>query len=101
MLRKRPFVFIVGLIAAVLIFAYGFQVTQVNLEELGSETRQQSLARIMRALARPDFQHVSLHVVGQLLSHVVLPVVRLAEQLELAALVVQPVAWNHARSSAM
>lgn len=55
MLRKRPFVLIVGMIAAVLIFAYGFQVTQVNLEELGSEARRQSLARIMRALARPDF----------------------------------------------
>ncbi|MCB0186446.1 MAG: ABC transporter permease subunit, partial [Caldilineaceae bacterium] len=40
---------------AIVIYAYGFEVTQVNLEELGSPTRQQSLARILRALARPDF----------------------------------------------
>lgn len=44
-----------GVIVALIVYAYGFQVTQVDLEELGSETRQESLARIMRALARPDF----------------------------------------------
>ena len=42
-------------IAALVIYAYGFDVTQVNLEELGSQSRQQSLTRIIRALARPDF----------------------------------------------
>ncbi|MEM7125817.1 MAG: ABC transporter permease subunit [Chloroflexota bacterium] len=42
-------------IVALVVYAYGFQVTQVDLQELGSETRQASLARIMRALARPDF----------------------------------------------
>ena len=44
-----------AILVAVVIYAYGFAVTQVNLEELGSPTRQQSLARILRALARPDF----------------------------------------------
>ena len=37
-----------------IIFAYGFQITQVNLEELRSEKRQESLVRVTRALARPD-----------------------------------------------
>ena len=37
------------------IFAYGFQITKVNLEELSSEQRQESLIRVMRALAKPDF----------------------------------------------
>ena len=38
-----------------IIFAYGFQVTKVSLKELSSEQRQESLTRVMRALARPDF----------------------------------------------
>jgi phosphonate ABC transporter permease subunit PhnE len=46
----------VGLIAllSMVIFAYGFQITKVNLEELRSEKRQESLTRVMRALAKPD-----------------------------------------------
>ncbi len=47
--------FIIAIVIAVIIYAYGFEVTQVNLEELGSPTRQQSLTRIIRALGRPDF----------------------------------------------
>ncbi|MEZ4864302.1 MAG: ABC transporter permease subunit [Caldilineaceae bacterium] len=46
---------VLALIAGLVIYAYGFEVTQVNLQELGSPTRQESLARILRALARPDF----------------------------------------------
>jgi phosphonate ABC transporter permease subunit PhnE len=47
----------VGLIALVTMFilAYGFDVTKVNLEELRSEKRQESLVRVTRALAQPDF----------------------------------------------
>ena len=37
-----------------LIYAYGFQITKVDLEDLRSERRQESLTRVMRALARPD-----------------------------------------------
>lgn len=37
-----------------IVFAYGFQITKVNLEELRSETRQESLVRVTRALANPD-----------------------------------------------
>ncbi len=41
-------------LAGLIIFAYGFQITQVNLEELRSEKRQESLIRVTRALARPE-----------------------------------------------
>ncbi|MCK7522713.1 MAG: hypothetical protein MZV64_36040 [Ignavibacteriales bacterium] len=43
-----------AIIAAVVIYAYGFQVTKVNLEETRSERRQTQLVRIIRALAKPD-----------------------------------------------
>ena len=45
-----------GLLIAVglVIYAYGFQVTNVNLDEIQSETRQTRLTRIIRALFRPD-----------------------------------------------
>jgi phosphonate ABC transporter permease subunit PhnE len=43
-----------GIIVAVIIYAYGFQVTKVNLAETKSERRQQQLIRIIRALAQPD-----------------------------------------------
>ncbi len=36
------------------VYAYGFDVTQVNLEELRSERRQESLTRVTRTLAKPD-----------------------------------------------
>ncbi len=36
------------------IYAYGFQITKVNLEELRSDTRQASLQRVIRALAKPE-----------------------------------------------
>lgn len=43
------------IIAVLVVYAYGFQVTQVNLAETKSEHRQQQLFRILRALARPNF----------------------------------------------
>jgi len=48
--------FIVGLVTCliIIVFAYGFQVTQVNFEETRSETRLTQLTRIIRALAHPD-----------------------------------------------
>src|SRR3990172_10398585 len=36
------------------IYAYGFQVTKVNLDETRSPRRQEQRVRILRALARPD-----------------------------------------------
>ena len=52
---KRSLTIVLLIVAAFVIFAYGFSVTQVNLEELGQESRQESLTRILRALAHPDF----------------------------------------------
>ena len=43
-----------SVLAAIIIYAYGFQVTKVNLAETKSERRQEQLIRILRALAQPD-----------------------------------------------
>jgi phosphonate ABC transporter permease subunit PhnE len=43
-----------AILLGLFIFAYGFQVTRVDLEDLRSERRQESLVRVVRALARPD-----------------------------------------------
>ena len=43
-----------AVLAGLLVYAYGFQITQVDLEDLRSERRQESLVRVMRALARPE-----------------------------------------------
>lgn len=44
----------VGVLFTLVVFAYGFRVTQVNLAETRSERRQVQLVRILRALAHPD-----------------------------------------------
>jgi phosphonate ABC transporter permease subunit PhnE len=41
-------------IVVIVIFAYGFQVTQINLEEPKKERRQEQLLNVIRSLARPD-----------------------------------------------
>jgi phosphonate ABC transporter permease subunit PhnE len=41
-------------LVGLLIYAYGFQVTQVNLDNIQSPERQTRLVRIVRALFRPD-----------------------------------------------
>lgn len=41
-------------VVAVVTYAYGFEVTDVSLEEINSETRQEQLIRVIRDLARPD-----------------------------------------------
>ncbi len=43
-----------AVLAGLVIYAYGFQVTKVNLGETREERRQTQLIRIIRALARPD-----------------------------------------------
>jgi phosphonate ABC transporter permease subunit PhnE len=43
-----------AIVAAVVIYAYGFQVTKVNLVETKSPRRQEQLIRIIRALAKPE-----------------------------------------------
>ena len=44
---------LVGIIVFIT-FAYGFQVTEINLEEPKEENRQKQLTNVIRALARPD-----------------------------------------------
>jgi len=55
---RRRFLRALGLGLAILlglvIYAYGFQVTKVNLDEARTPHRQQQLVRILRALAQPD-----------------------------------------------
>jgi hypothetical protein len=55
---NRPLLKSVGLGLAILfglvVYAYGFQVTKVNLDETRSPRRQEQLVRILRALAKPD-----------------------------------------------
>lgn len=43
-----------AILAGLLVYAYGFQITRVELEDLRSERRQESMVRVMRALARPE-----------------------------------------------
>lgn len=41
-------------LAGIVIYAYGFEITKIDLQELRSERRQESLVRVTRALAEPD-----------------------------------------------
>lgn len=45
---------IVLVVAIIVIYAYGLQVTKVDLEKPQEETRQEQLTNIMQGLARPD-----------------------------------------------
>ncbi|MGH8945604.1 MAG: hypothetical protein ACRDVL_05605, partial [Acidimicrobiia bacterium] len=52
--RRRTLWIVLGLLAAFVVYAYGFQVTEVNLDQISDETRQESLFRVIRALGQPD-----------------------------------------------
>ena len=43
-----------SVLVALVIYAYGFQVTQINLDQAQDPHRQQQLFRILRALFQPD-----------------------------------------------
>jgi phosphonate ABC transporter permease subunit PhnE len=43
----------IGILIVLVVYAYGFQVTKISLDEISSERRQQSFVRVLRALARP------------------------------------------------
>lgn len=43
-----------AVLLGLLVYAYGFEITKVDLEEMRSERRQESLTRVTRALAQPD-----------------------------------------------
>lgn len=51
---KRRLYIVLGLIAAVVIYGLAFDYTEVDLSKTSSETRQDSLTRILRALAQPE-----------------------------------------------
>ncbi|MBI9047875.1 MAG: ABC transporter permease subunit [Anaerolineaceae bacterium] len=51
---KRYLLVGLSIIVGIVIYAYGFTVTKVNLEETKSERRQTQLVRIIRALAKPN-----------------------------------------------
>lgn len=55
----------VGVIVAIIVYAYGFTVTNINFEETRSERRLESLTRILRALAHPhlfDYNYETVDV---------------------------------------
>jgi phosphonate ABC transporter permease subunit PhnE len=52
--RWRWLIIFGAVVAAVVVYAYAFDTTDVDLEEIQSETRQTQLVRIVRALARPE-----------------------------------------------
>src|SRR3990170_8951573 len=43
-----------AVLLVLIVYAYGFEITKIDLEELRSEQRQTSLKRVTRALAQPD-----------------------------------------------
>ena len=51
---KRRLFIVVGIIAAFLLYGYAVQETAVDLTEVQSENRRESLVRIMRNLAHPN-----------------------------------------------
>jgi phosphonate ABC transporter permease subunit PhnE len=51
---RRSLYLFLGIIAAIIVYAFGFQVTDVTLEEIRSESRQEQLVRVIRDLARPE-----------------------------------------------
>ena len=57
--KRRGAARFVGIVAAVIalvvLFAYAFEVTDVDLAEIQSDTRQTQLVRILRSLAHPEF----------------------------------------------
>ena len=51
---RRTLWIIIGLLAAFVVYAFAFETTEVNLDKIRDETRQEQLVRVLRALAQPD-----------------------------------------------
>jgi phosphonate ABC transporter permease subunit PhnE len=72
--KRSPWrwLFIIGAIfVAVVVYAYAFEKTDVDLDEIQSETRQTQLVRILRSLARPEiftYETVDTNIDTQFLS---------------------------------
>ena len=61
-----------AILFALITYAYGFQVTKVNLAETKSPRRQEQLVRILRALAKPDLFSYD-HTESEVLTQVMVP----------------------------
>ncbi|MGI9528877.1 MAG: hypothetical protein ACR2NG_04135, partial [Acidimicrobiia bacterium] len=51
---RRLLILLIVILTAFVVYAFAFAKTDVSLDEIQSETRQEQLFRILRALARPD-----------------------------------------------
>lgn len=51
---RRRLMIVLAIISAIVVYALAFDYTDVDLEQVSSETRQTQLTRILRALARPE-----------------------------------------------
>jgi len=51
---RRSLFIIIAILFAFVVYAFAFAKTDVSLDEIQSETRQEQLFRILRALAKPD-----------------------------------------------
>jgi hypothetical protein len=51
---KRTWWIGLAIAAVLIVFAYGFAATEVNLDQIRSEPRRVGLVRILRSLARPE-----------------------------------------------
>ena len=52
--RRHAIVVALAIIAGVVVYAYGFSVTSVDLSEIQSESRLAQLTRVIRSLAQPE-----------------------------------------------
>lgn len=52
--RRQSIILGLAIIIGLITYAYGFQVTQIDLGEISSETRRGQLVRVLREIARPE-----------------------------------------------
>lgn len=51
---RRTLWLVIGLLVGFVTYAYAFETTEVSLDKIRDETRQEQLVRVLRALAQPD-----------------------------------------------
>lgn len=51
---RRALYWIIGLLAGFVVYAYAYEQTEVSLDKITDETRQEQLFRVLRALGNPD-----------------------------------------------
>ena len=54
---RRSLLLVIAILVAFVVYAFAFAKTDVSLDEIQSEQRQESLFNILRALAKPDLIH--------------------------------------------